>query len=178
MFFLANRPPGLNHPISEVSIPNDEIIRKARGIGAIVSFFGVLLGLLGIACVLMWVTAFLAIFAGLQTIILILDLVIPLTFLIVLLTMFCGIATLQYLDFRFMKGNQNLVEHASMSLIPALKTIMPDLHIQKLLISTKTANRRIKTHIPNDVLEKIDHLGFGHVNTRFWDEHALPLLGF
>jgi len=166
-----------------VVIPNDETIRKARRIDSIIRFLGVLFGLSGIAYVLMWVATFLAVFAALQnirlqTLILTLDLVIPPTFLFILLQGFCVIVVFLYLDFRFMKGNQNLIEHASMSLIPALETIMPGLHIQKLFISTETGNHRIKAHIPSDVLEKIDHLGFGHVDTRFWDEHALPLLGY
>ena len=163
-----------------VIIPNDEMIRKARRMDAIIRFLGVLFGISGIVFVLMWVVTFLVIFAALQgirlqTIILTLDLAIPFMFLFSLLQCFCVIVVFLYLDFRFMKGNQDLVEHASMSLIPALETIMPGLHIQKLFISTETGNRRIKAHIPSDVLEKIGHLGFGHVDTRFWDEHALPL---
>jgi hypothetical protein len=167
-----------------IIIPNDETIQKARRMGTIVTLFGGLFFLSGIVYVFMLIAAFLAVFAalqttimfaGLQTIILILDLAIPPTFLFLLLTGFCGIVTLQYLDFRFTKRNQNLIEHASMSFIPALETIMPDLHIQKLSISTQFGSRRIKAHIPSDVLEKIDHLGLGHVDTRFWDEHSLPL---
>ena len=166
-----------------IIVPNDEMIRKARRMDAIIRFLGVLFGLSGIAFVLMWVATILAIFAALQgirlqTIISILDLAIPLTFLFILLQGCCVIVVFQYLDYRFTKRNQDLIEHASMKLIPALETIMPDLHIQKSFISTETGNRRIKAHIPSDVLEKIDHLGFGHVDTRFWNEHALPLLGF
>jgi len=161
-----------------VIIPNDEMIRKARRMDAIMTLLGGLFGLSGIAFLLMWIAAFLAVFAGLQTIIPTLDLAIPLTFLFILFQCFCVIVVSLYLDFRFNKGNQDLIEHTSMKLIPALETIMPDLHIQKLFISTETGNRHIKAHIPSDVLEKIDHLGFGHVDTRFWDEHALPLLGF
>ena len=166
-----------------VIIPKDEMIRKARRLDAIIHLLGGLFCLTAIALVLMWVTTLLAIFAALQgirlqTIILILDLAIPLTFLFFLLQAFCVTVVFVYLDFRFMKGNQDLVEHANTSLIPALETIMPSLHIQRLFISTETGNRRIKAYIPSDVLEKIDHLGFGHVDARFWDEHALPLLGF
>lgn len=161
-----------------VIIPNDEMIRKVRRIDAIIRILGGLFCLSAIAYVFMWITAFLAVFAGLQTIIPILDLVVPPTYLFFLLTGFCVTVVFIYLDFRFMKGNQDLVEHASMRLIPALETIMPGLHIQKLLISTEMGNRRIRAHIPSDVLEKIEHLGFGHVDTRFWDEHSLQLRGY
>lgn len=161
-------------------IPNDEMIRKARRIDSIIRFLGVLFGLTGIAYVLMWGAMFLAVFAALQnirlqTLILTLDLVLPPTFLFILLQAFCVIVVFLYLDFRFMKGNQDLIEHASTRFISALETIMSGLHVQKLFISTEIGNRRIKAHIPSDVLEKIDHLGFGHVDTRFWDEHALSL---
>ena len=161
-----------------VIIPTDEMIRKARRMDAIMHFFGRLFYLSFIAYVLMWVIAFLAVFMGLQTIILILGLAIPLTFLFFLLQGFCVTVVFFYADFRFSKRNQDLVEHVSMNLIPALKTIMPDLHIQKLHIPTKAGDRRIKTHIPSDVLEKIDRLGLGHVNIYFWDEQFLQLLGF
>ncbi len=161
-----------------IIIPNDEMIRKARRMDVIMLLFGRLFYLSFIAYVLMWVIAFLAVLMGLQTIILILGLAIPLTFLFFLSQGFCVTVVFFYADFRNSKRNQDLVEHANTSLIPALETIMPGLHIQRLFISTGTGNRRIKAHIPSDVLKKIDHLGFGHVDARFWDEHALPLLGF